>query len=70
MEAKRIQTRLLFAGNLTKQPVYRDVKYRTVGDLRNADYIMENVFWIGVYPGLNEDMLSYIVQTLTSLVRG
>lgn len=70
LEAKRIQTRLVFAGNLTKQPLYRDVKYRVVGDLRNADYIMENVFWIGVYPGLTEAMLNYVVETLTALVRG
>ena len=69
LEARRIQTRLLFAGNLTKQPVYRDVKYRTVGDLRNADYIMENVFWIGVYPGLSDDMLHYIVESLQAIVK-
>ncbi|MBA4019059.1 MAG: lipopolysaccharide biosynthesis protein RfbH [Pirellula sp.] len=70
LEARRIQTRLLFAGNLTKQPVYRDVNYRTVGDLRNADYIMENVFWIGVYPGLTDDMLHYVVESLQAIVKG
>lgn len=64
LEQKRIGTRLLFGGNLVKQPAYRDLNYRTVGSLFNTDQVMENTFWIGVYPGLTEDMLTYVVSII------
>ena len=60
LESRRIGTRLLFGGNLTRQPAYQDVKFRVVGDLKNTDYAMRNVFWIGVYPGLSEPMLDHL----------
>jgi CDP-6-deoxy-D-xylo-4-hexulose-3-dehydrase len=65
-----ISTRLLFGGNLLRQPAYRDIAHRTVGEMRNADYVMENVFWIGVYPGLSEDHVDYTLEVLHDLARG
>ena len=65
----KIGTRLLFGGNLLRQPAYADAKYRTVGELPNTDYVMNNVFWIGVYPGLSAEMIAYIVEQLHQAVR-
>jgi CDP-6-deoxy-D-xylo-4-hexulose-3-dehydrase len=64
LESKKIATRLLFAGNLLRQPAYAEVTYRIAGDLANSDFVMKNVFWIGVYPGLNEPMLDYMAETI------
>lgn len=64
LEAKKIGTRLLFGGNLIRQPAYRDVPYRTVGNLSNADRVMTNTFWVGVYPGLTRPMLDFMVDTI------
>lgn len=69
LEARRIGTRLLFGGNLTRQPAYQDVKFRVVGDLKNTDYAMRNVFWIGVYPGLSEPMLDHVVDACCVFIR-
>ncbi len=68
LESKRIGTRLLFAGNLVRQPAYEDVEFRVIGDLKNTDFVMRNVFWIGLYPGLTEEMLNYMIETLKALV--
>jgi CDP-6-deoxy-D-xylo-4-hexulose-3-dehydrase len=68
LEAQKIGTRLLFAGNLTRQPAYAGLEFRCVGDLPNTDYVMNNVFWIGVFPGLTPPMLDHIVQTMTTFV--
>jgi len=64
LEASKIATRLLFGGNLLRQPAYQDREYRVVGELPNSDYAMNNVFWIGVYPGLTEPMLEFVVKTI------
>ena len=65
----KIGTRLLFGGNLLRQPAYLDAKVRTIGELPNTDYVMNNVFWIGVYPGLTPEMIDYIVEQLHRAVR-
>lgn len=62
MDQYKIGTRLLFAGNLTRQPYFEHVNYRVVGDLTNTDLIMNNTFWIGVYPGLGQDHLDFVIE--------
>jgi CDP-6-deoxy-D-xylo-4-hexulose-3-dehydrase len=64
LEQNKIGTRLLFAGNLTKQPYMADRSYRISGELTNTDVVMNQTFWLGTFPGLNEDHLSYIVGKL------
>jgi CDP-6-deoxy-D-xylo-4-hexulose-3-dehydrase len=70
LEEKRIGTRLLFGGNLLRQPLYQGLNYRVIGDLSNADKIMEGVFWIGVFPGLTKEMLEYVAATIREFCRG
>ena len=60
LEKNKIATRMLFGGNLTKQPAYENIKYRVSNSLKNTDLIMNNLFWIGVYPGINKEMIYYI----------
>ncbi len=60
---RQIATRLLFAGNLVRQPAYLHEEHRRIGDLKNADFVMDNVFWVGVYPGLTEAMVDYMIET-------
>ncbi len=66
LEHNKLQTRLLFAGNVTKQPAYLDVECRIIGDLENTDYVMNNTFFIGVYPGINDDQIDYIAEIFKS----
>lgn len=65
LEDNRIMTRLLFAGNITKQPAYKDIEYRIVGNLQNTDYIMNNTFFIGVYPGICDKQINHIKKIFT-----
>jgi CDP-6-deoxy-D-xylo-4-hexulose-3-dehydrase len=65
LEQRKIATRELFGGNLTRQPAYANVPHRVVGDLPNSDFVMHNVFWIGVYPGLDTAMLDYTVEMIS-----
>jgi CDP-6-deoxy-D-xylo-4-hexulose-3-dehydrase len=69
LESRHIGTRLLFGGNLTRQPAYKDTEFRVVGDLKNTDFVMNNVFWIGLYPGLTEEMLNYTADTIVAFAR-
>jgi len=57
---------LLFAGNITKQPYFRTIPYRVVGSLDNTDRIMNQSFWIGVFPAITEEMVEYVVDQFTS----
>jgi CDP-6-deoxy-D-xylo-4-hexulose-3-dehydrase len=68
LEAQKIGTRLLFAGNLSRQPAYEGWEYRVVGDMTNTDYVMNNVFWIGVFPGLTNEMLDFIAKAAIEFV--
>jgi CDP-6-deoxy-D-xylo-4-hexulose-3-dehydrase len=69
LDAAKIGTRLLFGGNLIRQPYMRGRPYRVAGELTNADLVTENTFWIGLYPGLGEDHLTYMAETVRAFVR-
>jgi CDP-6-deoxy-D-xylo-4-hexulose-3-dehydrase len=69
LNSKKIGTRLLFAGNITKQPYMKDLKYRISGNLEISDMIMRNTFWLGVYPGLSEEHLNYTVSTIKNFIQ-
>ncbi|MEU5611539.1 lipopolysaccharide biosynthesis protein RfbH [Streptomyces sparsogenes] len=68
LEGRKIGTRRLFAGNLTRHPAYLDQPHRVVGDLTNSDIITEQTFWIGVYPAITEDMIDYVIASITEFV--
>ena len=68
LEGRGIATRLLFGGNLVRQPAYAGRTMRIIGDLSQSDFIMRQTFWIGVYPGLSEDAIDYVVDTLHTAV--
>jgi CDP-6-deoxy-D-xylo-4-hexulose-3-dehydrase len=67
LEDNKIATRMLFGGNLIKQPAYSGMNYRQVGSLKNTNLVMENLFWLGVYPGLTEEMMRYTLETLCKI---
>jgi CDP-6-deoxy-D-xylo-4-hexulose-3-dehydrase len=69
LEQHKIATRLLFGGNLVRQPAYRDIEKRVIGDLPNSDFVMNNVFWIGVYPGLDRERIDYVLSVFEKLRR-
>jgi CDP-6-deoxy-D-xylo-4-hexulose-3-dehydrase len=69
LDSLKIGTRLLFGGNLIRQPAYQDVEYRVVGDLSCSDFVMRSVFWIGLYPGLTRPMLQYTADRIHDFVR-
>jgi CDP-6-deoxy-D-xylo-4-hexulose-3-dehydrase len=70
LEANKIATRLLFGGNLLRQPAYEGCEYRVIGDLPNTDFVMNNVFWIGVYPGLTKEMLDFVADAMFKFAAG
>uniref|UniRef100_A0AAU3GWN2 Lipopolysaccharide biosynthesis protein RfbH n=1 Tax=Streptomyces sp. NBC_01401 TaxID=2903854 RepID=A0AAU3GWN2_9ACTN len=69
LEDRKIGTRRLFAGNLTRHPAYTDQPHRVVGELTNSDIVTAGTFWIGVYPGLTEEMLDYVIDSVKEFVR-
>jgi CDP-4-dehydro-6-deoxyglucose reductase, E1 len=70
LEERKIATRLLFGGNLTRQPAYEELEFRSIGELRNSDIVMNRSFWIGVYPGLSEEMIAFVVSELGRFLGG
>jgi CDP-6-deoxy-D-xylo-4-hexulose-3-dehydrase len=70
LDLKKIGTRLMFAGNILKQPAYKGVDFRVVGDLTNTDIVMTRTFWIGVFPGLTKPMLDYTIETIKDFLAG
>jgi len=69
LDEAHIGTRLLFGGNLARQPAYQGLPLRLAGTLENSDLVMERSFWLGVYPGLSSEMLAYVVQVISDFVR-
>ena len=73
IEAHNIQTRLLFSGNLIKHPCFDQIRgtdsYRVVGELNGTDYIMNNTFWVGVYPGMTDTMIDYMAKIIIEAVK-
>ena len=74
IEDKGVQTRMLFAGNLTRHPCFDQMRksgkgYRIAGDLKNTDRIMRDTFWVGVYPGMTDEMIDYMAETIRGAVK-
>ncbi|MFC9914413.1 lipopolysaccharide biosynthesis protein RfbH [Streptomyces sp. NPDC059862] len=69
LESRKIGTRQLFAGNLTRQPAWVGRPHRVVGDLSNSDLITEQTFWVGVYPGLTDEMIDYVIASIREFTR-
>jgi CDP-6-deoxy-D-xylo-4-hexulose-3-dehydrase len=61
LERHKVATRMLFGGNLLKQPAYENINCRIVGSMQNTDQVMDKLFWIGVYPGLSKEMIDYVL---------
>lgn len=72
IEEKNIQTRLLFSGNIIRHPSFNQIRgtdaYRVVGTLKNTDYIMNNTFWVGVYPGMSDEIIDYTSKVICEAV--
>ena len=72
LEQGGVQTRMLFAGNIIKHPCFDNIRntkaYKQIGKLENTDFVMKNIFWVGVYPGMNKEMLDYIADRIISFV--
>jgi len=70
LDTRKIGTRLVFAGNITKQPAYMNTDFRVVGTLTNTDIVMTRSFWIGVYPGLTTQMMDYVIESISDFMTG
>lgn len=72
IESRNVQTRLLFSGNIIKQPCFNEIRgtdaYRVVGNLENSDFVVNNTFWVGVYPGMTDAMIDYMAQVIRKAV--
>ena len=69
LEERKVGTRLFFAGNLTKQPAYKNADYRVHGELKNTDQVMKSLFWIGVHPALDQQRISYMLEQLEAVCK-
>ena len=69
LDEKKIGTRQLFGGNLLRQPAYQQVPHRVVGKLVNTDVVMRDTFWVGVYPGITDVMVDYVVECIAAFIR-
>ncbi len=73
IEEHNIQTRLLFSGNLIKHPCFDQIRntdaYRVIGNLKNTDFIMNNTFWVGVYPGMTDEMIDYMAEIIIEAIK-
>jgi CDP-6-deoxy-D-xylo-4-hexulose-3-dehydrase len=69
LESKKIETRMIFAGNLLRQPAYGGIEKRVFGELKNSDLVMTNTFFIGVYPGLSDAMIDYMIEQIHAFLR-
>ena len=73
IESKGVQTRMLFAGNLIKHPCFDEMRasgkgYRVVGNLENTERILRDTFWVGVYPGMNDEMIDFMAKTIREAI--
>jgi CDP-6-deoxy-D-xylo-4-hexulose-3-dehydrase len=68
LEARKIGTRLLFGGNLTRQPAYQGLRHRVIESLENTDRVMHNTFWLGIYPGVSTAMLDFVIESIHEFV--
>jgi len=69
LEQRNVETRVLFAGNILRQPGYRNITHRTVGDLPNSNLVLRSTFFVGVYPGLDEARIAYVLETFAEFFR-
>ncbi|MFW9881978.1 MAG: DegT/DnrJ/EryC1/StrS family aminotransferase, partial [Candidatus Thorarchaeota archaeon] len=74
LEEKQIQTRLLFAGNIIRHPVFNKMResnsgYRVIGELKNTDKVMNDSFWLGVYPGMSDEMINYMINQISEILK-
>lgn len=68
LEENKIATRMLFGGNITKQPYFQGINYRILNNLQNTNYLMNNTFWIGVFPGITKPMINYIINKFREFI--
>lgn len=70
LENRQIETRMMFSGNILHHPGYKDIRYRIAGDLTQAEHVLQHAFFIGVYPGLTQEMLAYMAESIRAFFAG